>query len=58
MGSNNPVHPNDHVNMSQSTNDSFPSAINIAAALQLKTNMEPALKKIESYFKTTGKEVE
>ena len=48
LGSNNPVHPNDHVNMSQSTNDSFPSAINIAAALQLKTNMEPALKKIEA----------
>ena len=55
LGSNNPVHPNDHVNMSQSTNDSFPSAINIAAALQLKTNMEPALKKIEATLKLQAK---
>ena len=55
LGSNNPVHPNDHVNMSQSTNDSFPSAINIAAALQLKTNMEPALKKIEVTLKLQAK---
>ncbi len=55
LGSNNPVHPNDHVNMSQSTNDSFPSAINIAAALQLKTNMEPALKKIETTLKLQAK---
>ena len=55
LGSNNPVHPNDHVNMSQSTNDSFPSAINIAAALQLKTNMEPALKKMETTLKLQTK---
>jgi fumarate hydratase class II len=55
LGCNNPVHPNDHVNMSQSTNDSFPSAINIAAALQLKTNMEPALKKIEATLKLQAK---
>ena len=55
LGSNNPVHPNDHVNMSQSTNDSFPSAINIAAALQLKTNMEPALKKMETTLKLQAK---
>ncbi len=33
MGSKSPVHPNDHVNMSQSSNDSFPTAMNIAAAL-------------------------
>src|SRR5262249_11747471 len=32
LGSKNPVHPNDHVNMSQSSNDSFPSAMNIAVA--------------------------
>ena len=55
LGCNNPVHPNDHVNMSQSTDDSFPSAINIAAALQLKTNMEPALKKIEATLKLQAK---
>src|SRR5258706_6125748 len=33
LGSKKPVHPNDHVNMSQSSNDSFPSAMNIAAAV-------------------------
>ncbi|MEA2925871.1 MAG: fumarate hydratase, class, partial [Alphaproteobacteria bacterium] len=33
LGSKHPVHPNDHVNMSQSSNDSFPSAMHIAAAV-------------------------
>ena len=47
LGSNNHVHPNDHVNMSQSTNDSFPTAINIATAIQTNVNLVPALKKIE-----------
>ena len=55
FGSNSPVHPNDHVNMCQSTNDSFPSAINIAAAIQIKNNMLPALKKIESTLKSQAK---
>jgi len=35
-GSKTPVHPNDHVNMSQSSNDSFPTAMNIAAAVNVK----------------------
>ena len=55
LGSNNPVHPNDHVNMSQSTNDSFPTAINIAAAIQVKINMIPALKKMETTLKSQEK---
>ena len=55
LGSNNPVHPNDHVNMSQSTNDSFPTAINIAAAIQVKLNMIPALKKMETTLKSQEK---
>jgi len=55
LGSNDPVHPNDHVNMSQSTNDSFPTAINIASAIQIKMNMEPALKKIETTLKSQAK---
>ena len=55
LGSNNPVHPNDHVNMSQSTNDSFPTAINIAAAIQVKMNMIPALKKMETTLKSQEK---
>jgi fumarate hydratase class II len=43
LGSKRPVHPNDHVNMSQSSNDSFPSAMNIAAAVQTTRNLIPAL---------------
>ena len=37
MGSKKPVHPNDHVNMGQSSNDSFPTAMHIAAILQVGT---------------------
>jgi malate dehydrogenase (oxaloacetate-decarboxylating)(NADP+) len=43
LGSKDPVHPNDHVNMSQSSNDSFPSAMNIAAAVNVKHRMVPAV---------------
>jgi len=43
MGSKTPVHPNDHVNMSQSTNDSFPSAMYIAAAVGVTARLLPAL---------------
>src|SRR6516162_7334272 len=44
LGSKTPVHPNDHVNMSQSSNDSFPSAMYIAAAAGLKRRLIPAVK--------------
>ena len=44
LGSKTPVHPNDHVNMSQSSNDGFPSAMNIAAAVQVKRRLMPAVK--------------
>ena len=44
MGSKTPVHPNDHVNKSQSTNDTFPSAINIAAAMQINEHLLPKVK--------------
>ena len=43
LGSHKPVHPNDHVNMSQSSNDSFPTAMNVAAALGVKQRLLPAL---------------
>lgn len=43
LGGKIPVHPNDHVNMSQSSNDSFPSAMNIAAAGNVKNRLLPAL---------------
>src|ERR1700757_992461 len=42
-GSQKPVHPNDHVNMSQSSNDSFPTAMNVAAALGVKQKLMPAV---------------
>src|SRR6202030_415334 len=44
LGSKMPVHPNDHVNMSQSSNDSFPSAMYIAAAVGVKQRLIPAVK--------------
>jgi fumarate hydratase class II len=43
LGSKTPVHPNDHVNMSQSSNDSFPSAMYIAAGVNVTTRLIPAL---------------
>ncbi len=46
LGSKTPVHPNDHVNMSQSSNDSFPSAMNIAAAVNVKQRLNPAVKNL------------
>ena len=44
LGSKTPVHPNDHVNMAQSSNDSFPSAMYIAAAVNVKQRLIPAVK--------------
>src|SRR6202035_3366989 len=46
LGSKTPVHPNDHVNMSQSSNDSFPTAMNIAAAVNVKERLIPAVKSL------------
>jgi fumarate hydratase class II len=44
LGSKTPVHPNDHVNMSQSSNDTFPSAMYIAAAINVVRRLNPAVK--------------
>lgn len=46
LGSKTPVHPNDDVNMSQSSNDSFPSAMHIAAALSIHGQLLPSLQKL------------
>ncbi|HEX4556062.1 MAG TPA: class II fumarate hydratase [Xanthobacteraceae bacterium] len=43
LGAKRPVHPNDHVNLSQSSNDSFPTAMHIAAAIEIDTQLLPAL---------------
>ena len=46
LGSKTPVHPNDHVNMAQSSNDSFPSAMSIAAAVNVQSRLMPAVKQL------------
>jgi fumarate hydratase class II len=48
MGSKKPVHPNDHVNMSQSSNDTYPTAMHIAAAEQVVHDLIPALKHLHA----------
>jgi fumarate hydratase class II len=52
LGSKTPVHPNDHVNLSQSTNDSFPSAMNIAAAVGVQQRLLPAVQALEEAIRT------
>jgi fumarate hydratase class II len=46
LGARKPVHPNDHVNMSQSSNDSFPTAMHIAAAMRIAADLIPALSEL------------
>ncbi len=46
MGSKTPIHPNDHVNMAQSSNDTFPTAMHIAAAQELNQRLIPAVTKL------------
>jgi fumarate hydratase class II len=46
LGAKSPVHPNDHVNMSQSSNDAFPTAMHIAAALRIVGDLVPALSEL------------
>ena len=48
MGSKKPVHPNDHVNMSQSSNDTYPTAMHIAAAEEVVHRLIPALQKLRN----------
>ncbi|WP_269608839.1 class II fumarate hydratase [Prochlorococcus marinus] len=56
LGSHNPLHPNDHVNCSQSTNDVFPAAIQIATIKSLKGSLIPELKKLINLFQKKSKE--
>jgi fumarate hydratase class II len=58
MGSKSPIHPNDHVNRSQSSNDTFPTAMHIAAAERLKKHMLPALVSLRNAFALRSKEFE
>ncbi|ATQ42313.1 class II fumarate hydratase [Caulobacter mirabilis] len=51
MGSKKPVHPNDHVNMSQSSNDTYPTAMHVACAEQVVSDLLPALKHLHAALK-------
>ena len=56
IGSKNPVHPNDHVNMSQSSNDTFPTAMHIAAAEEITGTLIPALEHLHAAIEAKSKE--
>jgi fumarate hydratase class II len=56
IGSRDPVHPNDHVNMGQSSNDVIPSAIHLSAAEELKNRLIPALEKLQDALAAKAKE--
>ena len=56
MGTKKPIHPNDHVNKSQSTNDVFPSAMHISIAIKTKEKLLPSLKLLEKQLASKSKE--
>src|SRR6202162_1090379 len=56
MGSKKPIHPNDDVNMSQSSNDTFPTAMHIAAAAETARRLLPAVKKLRDALDAKDKE--
>src|SRR5438093_13563955 len=56
LGSKQPVHPNDHVNRCQSSNDVIPTAIHVAALLELDQSLLPALRELEDSLAKKAKE--
>ncbi len=56
MGSKKPIHPNDDVNMSQSSNDTFPAAMHIAAAERVKNALIPAIRSVHDAIAAKAKE--
>ena len=56
VGSKDPVHPNDHCNMSQSSNDTFPTAMHIAAAAQIRHSLLPALEHLRAALAAKSEE--
>jgi fumarate hydratase class II len=56
LGAKSPVHPNDHVNMSQSSNDSIPTAMHIAAALEIEGHLLPSLRALHAALDAKAKE--
>ena len=56
IGARDPVHPNDHVNMGQSSNDVIPTAIHVSAAEELQNNLLPALERLQAELDAKAKE--
>ena len=56
LGSKQPIHPNDHVNMSQSSNDTFPTAMNIAAACEVVAELLPAVRGLRDTLDAKAKD--
>src|SRR2546423_1318418 len=56
MGSKDPLHPNDHVNLSQSSNDTFPTAMHIAAAESVVNRLVPAVRALRDALHTRARE--
>ena len=56
IGAHDPVHPNDHVNMGQSSNDTFPTAMNLSCALLLRDGLTPALKRLHNSLEEKAQE--
>ncbi|HZT21847.1 MAG TPA: class II fumarate hydratase [Verrucomicrobiae bacterium] len=56
LGSKNPIHPNDHVNLSQSSNDTFPTAMHIAAAERLHRDLIPAIQRVHDAIDAKARE--
>lgn len=56
MGSKKPIHPNDHVNMSQSSNDTFPTAMHIASAVAIKDRLTPKVTKMRNALQAKAEE--
>jgi len=55
LGSKTPIHPNDHVNMSQSSNDTYPTAMHLAAAIEVTGHLVPALKHLHAALDAKAK---
>jgi len=56
LGSKKPVHPNDHVNMSQSSNDTFPTAMHVAAAIEIHQRLVPAMTLLQDAIQAKSNE--
>jgi fumarate hydratase class II len=56
LGSKDPIHPNDHVNMSQSSNDTFPTAMHVAAALEVRQGLVPSVRGLRDALAAKARE--